>query len=129
METASPVPEARIKRAWSVIAAWIGGITLVFAFIGTVTGAFSTISERLHHNTGLDAKIALAKQQASQGEYSAALQTDAAILQSDPGYKPAQQAQLATAEEWLRNFHASVIDDKDPKNCRCCLSGSDLSCS
>jgi Tfp pilus assembly protein PilF len=115
METASPAPEARIKRAWSVIAAWIGGISLVVAFIGTVTGAFSTIRERLHHNTGLDAKIAVAKQQVSQGEYSAALQTYAAILQSDPGYKPAEQAQLATAEEWLRNFHASGLDDKDPK--------------
>jgi tetratricopeptide (TPR) repeat protein len=115
METPSTNSEPRAKRAWSVVAAWIGGITAVIAFIGTMSGAFNNIKEHLHHDSGLDAMSAVAKQQAGQGEYSAALQTYAAILQSDPGYKPAQQAQLATTEEWLRNFHASAADDKDSK--------------
>ena len=115
MQTTSANSEPRVKRAWSVIAAWIGGITIVVAFIGTLTGAFNNINEHLHHNSALDAKIAVAKQQANQGEYSAALQTYAAVLQSDSGYQPAQQAQLATTEEWLRNFHASAADDKDSK--------------
>jgi len=115
METASTDPKPSVKRAWSLFAAWIGGITAVIGFIGTVTGAFDKINERLHHDSSLDAKIAVAKQQAGQGEYSAALQTYATILQTDSGYKPAQQAQLATTEEWLRNFHVSEANSKDAK--------------
>jgi tetratricopeptide (TPR) repeat protein len=115
METSPSNSEPRIKRAWSVIAAWIGGITAVIAFVGTMTGTFNNIKQHLNQHSNLDAKIAVAKQQSGQGEYSAALQTYAAILQTDPGYAPAQQAQLATTEEWLRNFQASATDDKDPK--------------
>ncbi|MEO6803104.1 MAG: hypothetical protein ABI197_07670 [Granulicella sp.] len=115
METAPTNSAPRAKRAWSVIAAWIGGITVVVAFIGTMTGAFNNIKEHLHHDSSLDAKIAVARQQSSQGEYSTALQTYTAVLQSDPGYQPAQQAQLAATEEWLRNFDASAAGDKDSK--------------
>lgn len=115
METNATPSEPRMKRAWGVLAAWIGGITAVIAFIGTVTGAFKTVTEHLHHDSSLDAKIAVAKQQAHEGEYSAALQTYAAILQADPGYKPAQEAQLATAEEWLRNFHAAGTSEQESK--------------
>jgi tetratricopeptide (TPR) repeat protein len=115
METASTNSEPRIKRTWTVIAAWMSGITAVVAFLGTVTGSFKTVTDHFHYRSSIDAKIAVAKQQQSQGEYSAALQTYAAILQSAPSDKPAQQAQLAATEEWLRNFNASVSDDKDPK--------------
>jgi hypothetical protein len=115
METPPTSPEPRVKRAWTVIAAWIGGVSLVVGFIGTMTGTFNGIKDYLHHDSGLDAKIAVARQQTSQGEYSSALQTYAGILQTDAGYKPAQQGQVATAEEWLRNFHATESGDKDSK--------------
>src|ERR1700712_5693099 len=115
MKRAPTNTEPRVKRAWRLLAAWIGGITALVAFVGTMIGTFSHVKEYLHHDSSLDAKLAIAKQQVSQGEYSTALQTYAAVLQSDPDYQPAQQAQLATTEEWLRHFEASAYDDKDPK--------------
>jgi len=49
----------RIKRAWTVILAWIGGVSAVLGFIGALTGFFGNIQGHFHHDTQLDSEMPL----------------------------------------------------------------------
>jgi hypothetical protein len=74
--------EPRARRAWTVILAWIGGISAVLAFIGTVTGFFGNIQNHFHHHAQVDSQMAVAQSQARQGDYQASVQSYADILKA-----------------------------------------------
>ncbi|HET6168934.1 MAG TPA: hypothetical protein VFE01_02085, partial [Terracidiphilus sp.] len=69
-----------MKRVWTVILVWIGGISAVLGFVGTVTGFFGNIQGHFHHNAQLDSKMAVAQSQSRQADYQASVQSYADIL-------------------------------------------------
>jgi hypothetical protein len=91
--------EPRAKRAWTVILAWIGGISAVLAFIGAVTGFFGNIQNHFHHNAQVDSQMAVAQSQARQGDYQASVQSYADILKTEPLYQPALDQQLQSSQD------------------------------
>lgn len=99
--------EPRAKRAWTVILAWIGGISAVLGFIGTVTGFFGNIQGHLHRNAQLDAQMSIAQSQSRQADYQASVQDYAEILKADPLYGPALDQQLQSTMLWVENFQSS----------------------
>ena len=105
--------EVEAKRSWGVIIAWIGGITALAGFIGTVGGGVTWFRNHHRHNSEYAARMALAQSQTSQKQYQAALKTYDAILKEDPFDKPALDAQLDTAMLWVENFSVYVRQGKD----------------
>jgi tetratricopeptide (TPR) repeat protein len=108
MANGSQPPEPRVKRAWGFILAWIGGISAVIGFAGTLTGTFGKIQDHFHSHAELDAKMAVAQNESQQGDYQASLESYAEILKAHPLYQPALDQQLNTAMLWVENF--SVIE-------------------
>jgi tetratricopeptide (TPR) repeat protein len=106
--------EPRVKRAWTVILAWIGGISAVLAFIGAVTGFFGNIQNHFHHNAQVDSQMAVAQSQARQGDYQASVQTYADILKAEPLYPPALDQQLQSTMLWVENYHVYLKPGEDP---------------
>ncbi len=105
--------EARVKRAWTVILAWIGGISAVLAFFGTVTGFFGNIQNHFHHNAQVDSQMAVAQSQARQGEYRASVQSYADILKTEPLYRPALDEQVQSTMLWVENYHVYLKPGED----------------
>jgi tetratricopeptide (TPR) repeat protein len=106
--------EARAKRGWTVILAWIGGISAVLAFIGTVTGFFGNIQNHFHHNAQVDSQMAVAQSQAREGDYQASVQSYADILKAEPLYQPALDQQLQSTMLWVENYHVYLKPGDDP---------------
>jgi len=106
--------ETRAKRAWTVILAWIGGISAVLAFIGTVTGFFGNIQNHFHHNAQVDSQMAVAQSQARQGDYQASVQSYADILKADPLDPLALDQQLQSTMLWVENYHVYLKPGEDP---------------
>ncbi len=106
--------EPRAKRAWTVILAWIGGISAVLAFIGAITGFFGNIQNHFHHNAQLDAQMAVAQSQARQGDYAASVQSYADILKTEPLYRPALDQQLQSTMLWVEDYHVYLKPGEDP---------------
>lgn len=106
--------EPRAKRAWTVILAWIGGISAVLAFIGTVTGFFGNIQNHFHHNAQVDSQMAVAQSQARQGDYQASVQSYADILKTEPLYRPALDQQLQSTMLWAEGYHIYLKPGDDP---------------
>lgn len=104
----------RIKRAWTVILAWIGGISAVLGFIGAVTGFFGNIQGHFHHNTQLDSQMAVAQSQSRQGDYQASVQSYADILKTEPLYGPALDQQLQSTMLWVEDYHVYLKPEEDP---------------
>jgi tetratricopeptide (TPR) repeat protein len=104
MANDSQPPEPRAKRAWGVILAWIGGISAVIGFVGTLTGTFGKIQDHFRSHTELDAKMAIAQNQSQQGDYQAALASYADILRANSRYQPAFDQQRNTAMLRVENF-------------------------
>lgn len=107
-----PKVESRAERAWTTTAAWIGGITLVLGFFGTLSGTFSKIKGHFDEGPEIRAGMDLAQSQLQQGEYPEASATYTAILQAHPGYRPAADARLRLMERWVENFHVYEQDGK-----------------
>lgn len=105
--------EAAAKKSWGVIAAWIGGISAVIAFFGSIGGGVTWLRNRHHHNAEHEATMALAQVQASQRQYEAAVATYGQILKNDPLDALALDAQLDTAMQWTENFSVFVREGKD----------------
>jgi Tfp pilus assembly protein PilF len=99
-------PEPRAKRAWTLILAWIGGISAALGLIGAVTGLFGNIQGHLHHNAKLDAQMSIAQSQFHQGDYQASVQSYADILKADPLYGPALDQQLQSTMLWVEGFQS-----------------------
>jgi tetratricopeptide (TPR) repeat protein len=114
MTSDAPQTEPRVKRAWTLILAWIGGISAVLAFIGTVTGFFGNIQGHFHHNAQLDSEMAAAQSQSRQSDYQASVQSYAEILKAEPLYRPALDQQLQTTMLWVENYHVYVKEGEDP---------------
>jgi tetratricopeptide (TPR) repeat protein len=106
--------EPRAKRAWTVIVAWIGGISAVLAFIGAITGFFGNIQNHFHHNAQVDSQMAVAQSQARQEDYQASVQSYADILKAEPLYRPALDQQLQSTMLWVENYHVYVKPGDDP---------------
>ena len=97
--------ESRVKRAWTVILAWIGGISAVLGFIGVVTGFFGNIQGHFHHSAQLDSEMAIAQTQSRQGDYRASVQSYADILKTEPLYRPVLDQQLQVTMLWVEDYH------------------------
>jgi tetratricopeptide (TPR) repeat protein len=100
--------EQTAKRDWLVIAAWIGGISAVIGFVGTLSGTFGKIEDHFHNRSELASKMTIAQAESQQGDYQAAVQSYAEILKSDSLYAPALEQQLNTTMLWVENF--SVVE-------------------
>lgn len=92
---------------------WVGAATAILGLIGGLAGWFHTLSSHRTERAELSAQIAVAQEQARQGEYSAAIQSYRDILKTDPLYAPALEGQLDTAMLWVENFHVLVGEGKD----------------
>ncbi len=114
MTNGSPQSERRVKRVWTVILVWIGGISAVLGFVGTVTGFFGNIQGHFHHNAQLDSKMAVAQSQSRQADYQASVQSYADILKGEALYRPALDQQLQATMLWVENYHAYVQPGGDP---------------
>jgi tetratricopeptide (TPR) repeat protein len=106
--------EPRVKRAWAVILAWIGGISAVLGFIGAITGFFGNIQGHFHHNAQLDSQMAVAQSQSRQGDFQASVQTYADILKAEPLYRPALDQQLQATKLWVEDYHVYSKPGEDP---------------
>ena len=106
--------EPRVKRAWTVILAWIGGISAVLGFIGVVTGFFGNIQGHFHHNAQLDSEMAVAQSQSRQGDYQASVESYADILKAEPLDRPALDQQLQSTMQWVENYHVYLKPGEDP---------------
>ena len=106
--------EPRVKRAWAVILAWIGGISAVLGLIGAMTGFFGNIQNHFHSNAQLDSQMAVAQSQAGQGDYQASVQSYADILKTHPLYRPALDQQLQSTMLWVEDYHAYLKPGEDP---------------
>ena len=105
--------EPRVKRAWTVILAWIGGISAVLGFVGAVTGFFGNIQNHFHHNAQVDAQMAVAQSQARQGDYQASVQSYSDILKAEPMDAPALDQQLQSTMLWVESYHVYVKPGED----------------
>jgi tetratricopeptide (TPR) repeat protein len=105
--------EPRVRRAWTVILAWIGGISAVLGFIGALTGFFGNIQHHFHHNAQVDSQMAVAQSQARQGDYQASVQSYADILKAEPLYPPALDQQLQSTMLWVENYHVYLKPGQD----------------
>ena len=107
-------PEPRLKVAWTVILAWIGGISAVLGFIGAVSGFFGNIQGHFHHNAQLDSQMAVAQSQTRQADYQLSVQSYADILKAEPLYAPALDQQLQATMLWVENYHVLLKPGEDP---------------
>jgi tetratricopeptide (TPR) repeat protein len=114
MTNNSQQSEPRVKRAWTVILAWIGGVSAVLGFIGAVTGFFGSIQGHFHHNVQLDSEMAVAQSQSRQGDYQASVQSYADILKTEPLYRPALDQQLQATMLWVEDYHVYLKPGEDP---------------
>jgi tetratricopeptide (TPR) repeat protein len=105
--------EVAAKKSWTVIAAWIAGISAVIGFIGTIGGGVTWFKNRHRQSSEYKAKVALAETQASQKQYQAALRTYQDLLKGDPTDSSVLNAQMDTAMLWVENFSVSVREGKD----------------
>jgi len=114
--------EAAAKKTWTVVIAWVGGITALIGFVASIAGGVTWFVNHHRRNVENQAKMALAQSQASQQQYQAALETYGAILKDDPLNRQALDAQLDTTMMWVENFSLYVREGKDEGD----LSGSSL---
>jgi hypothetical protein len=105
--------ETTARRSWGVVMAWIGGITALIAFIGTIGGGVTWFRNHHRQSSEYKARIALAETQASQKQYQSALRTYGEILKEDPLDQAVLNAQLETAMIWVENFSIYVREGKD----------------
>ena len=114
--------EAVAKKTWTVLIAWVGGVTALIGFVASIAGGITWFVNHHRRNVESQAKMALAQSQASQQQYQAALETYGAILKDDPLNRQALDAQLDTTMIWVENFSLYVREGKDEGD----LSGSSL---
>jgi tetratricopeptide (TPR) repeat protein len=99
--------ETTAKKTWPVVVAWIGGITAVIGFVGSVAGGVTWLINHHKHYLEYQSRMALAQTEAGQKQYRAALQTYGEVLQNAPFDQPALDAQLNTAMIWVENFEGT----------------------
>jgi tetratricopeptide (TPR) repeat protein len=118
MDSTSSTLEPGAKRAWTVIAAWIGGISAVIGFVLTVTGAWGKLQDHFHSHAERDSQMAIAQSQSRQGDFAAAIETYDTILKANSLYTPALDQQLQTATLWVEDFQGPPMkegqDDPGP---------------
>jgi tetratricopeptide (TPR) repeat protein len=113
MEPTPSTLEPRAKRAWTVIAAWIAGISAVIGFLLTLTGAWGKLQDHFHSHAERDSQMAIAQSQSKQGDYAAAIQSYDNILKANSLYAPALDQQLQTAMLWIEDFHVYMKQGQD----------------
>jgi tetratricopeptide (TPR) repeat protein len=104
-------PESGISL--KVVMTWVGAATAVLGLIGGLSGWFHTFSSHRTERAELNAQMAVAQEQAKQGEYPAAVRSYRDILKRDPLYAPALEGQLDAAMLWVENFDVLVREGKD----------------
>ena len=105
--------EVTAKRSWGVIMAWIGGITAVIGFIGTIGGGLAWFRNHHRQSSEYTTRMELAQTETKQRQYRAALGTYGEILKEDPLDRPALDSQLDTAMLWIENFSVMVPAGRD----------------
>lgn len=103
---AQPAEEG--SKAWPAVMSWVGRITALIGLLGSLAGGVTWLVR--HHTASNErkAKMALAAAQTEQGDYQGAIASYAEILKENPGYRPALDMQLQTAEQWTEDFHATA---------------------
>lgn len=105
--------ESSVKRSWPVVMSWVGGITALIGLFASIAGGVTWYINHHKQQAELNAKMALAEEQAKQGEYQAAIQSYGDILKADPLYRPALDEQLNTAMLWVEHFHVVAREDQN----------------
>lgn len=114
--------ETEAKKTWTVVIAWVGGISALIGFVASVAGGVTWFVRHHRQTVEFGEKMVLAQTQANQKQYQAALDTYGTILKDDPLNRQALDAQLATAMLWVENFSLYVREGKDEGD----LSGAAL---
>lgn len=96
-----------------VVMTWVGAATAILGLIASLSGWFHTFSSHRTQRAEVSAQMAVAQEQAKQGEYPAAVRSYRDILKSDPLYAPALEGQLNAAMLWVENFDVLVREGKD----------------
>jgi tetratricopeptide (TPR) repeat protein len=122
MEEKTEKIEVAAKKTWKVLMAWVGGITALIAFVGTVAGGVTWLINHHRNSVEYKARMASAQSETGQEQYAEALKTYGEILKDDPLNGPALDAQLDTAMLWTENFSVYVPEGKDERD----LAGSGL---
>lgn len=100
--------ETGARKAWPLVMSWVGGITALIGFFGSIGGGITWYANHQRQKTELRSKMALAQGQSKQGEYQVSIQSYGVILKDDPLYRPALDQQLDTAMLWIEEFHVSA---------------------
>lgn len=101
-------PAEESSKAWPAVMSWVGRITALIGLFGSLAGGVTWLVRHHMASTERKAKMALAAAQAGQGDYQGAVACYGEILKQDPGYRPALDMQLQTAEQWTEDFHATA---------------------
>lgn len=109
--------EVAARKTWQVVMAWIGGITALIAFFGSIGGGVMWLVNHHRLNVEYKTKMAMAQSELDQKQYREALDTYGAILKDDPLNRLALDGQLNAAIEWVEDFS---FDEREGK-------GEDLS--
>lgn len=112
MEEQVKKAEIGVKRAWPHVMAWVGGITAIIGLFASLAGGVAWFVNHHRHHAEIQAKLALAQAQATQGEYQASVQTCVDILKADPTDRSALNQQLDATMLWVENYHIVVSEGK-----------------
>lgn len=105
--------EGEVKREWPALISTAGGIATLIGLCVTLGGGVTWLIDHHRHAVQEQAQIAVAQTEVDQSDYQAALQAYAEILKDDPGYQPALDGQLKTAELGTENFHIMAPEGQD----------------
>src|SRR5581483_3898381 len=103
---AQPAEEG--SKTWPAVMSWVGRITALIGLFGSLAGGVTWLVRHHVASNERKAKMALATAQAGQGDYQGAIASYGEILKENPGYRPALDMQLQTAEQWTEDFHATA---------------------
>jgi tetratricopeptide (TPR) repeat protein len=106
--------EAEVKKEWPALISGVGGITALIGLFVTLGGGVTWLVNHHRQAEERKARLALAQTEAEQGDYEASIKAYDELLKSDPGYRPALDGELRTAEQWVENFEVSAPEGEDP---------------
>jgi len=106
--------EAGARKAWPVVTSWVGGISAIIGLFVTLGGGVTWFITHNKQKAELRDKMAVAQNQAAQGDYQASIQSYSDILKDKALYPPALDGQLSATMLWVENFHLVLREGQNP---------------